>query len=56
VQQLLEALTVVGRLQGRALESPEAAGSQLAEVTRELAAQNEVELAARREVEALLAR
>jgi len=56
VQQLLEALTVVGLLQGRALESPETAGSQLAEVTRELAAQSEAELAARKEVEALLAR
>lgn len=55
VQQLLEALSVVGRLQGRSRSSTDGAGSQLAEVARELAARDEADEAARREVEALLA-
>jgi hypothetical protein len=52
VQQLLEALTVVGRLQGRALQSAEA---QLSAVARDLADRSEADAAAMREVEALLA-
>jgi predicted Ser/Thr protein kinase len=55
VQQLLEALTVVGRLQGRTRGSPDAAGAQLAEVAHELSARSEADAAARKEVEALLA-
>jgi len=54
VQQLLEALTVVGRLQGGRAESLEGAGSRLGDVSRELAARSKAEAAARREVEALL--
>jgi predicted ArsR family transcriptional regulator len=55
VQQLLEALTVVGRLQGRTRGSADTAGGQLAEVARELSARSEADAAARKEVEALLA-
>lgn len=55
VQQLLEALTVVGRLQGRTGGSADAAGGQLAEVARELSARSEADAEARKEVEALLA-
>jgi predicted Ser/Thr protein kinase len=54
VQQLLEALTVVGRLQSGRVESLEGAGGRLGGVSRELAARSEAEAAARREVEALL--
>ncbi len=52
VQQLLDALTVVGRLQGGAPASAEAG---LAEAVRELSARSEAETTARKEVEALLA-
>ncbi|HEY8105457.1 MAG TPA: serine/threonine-protein kinase [Gemmatimonadales bacterium] len=55
VQQLLEALTVVGRLQGRTQAAGDTAGGQLAEVARELAARSDADAAARKEVEALLA-
>jgi hypothetical protein len=55
VQQLLEALTVVGRLQGRAQSAGDTAGAQLADVARELSARSDADAAARKEVEALLA-
>ena len=54
VQQLLDALTVVSRLQGRALESTETAGDQLSALARELAERGEADAAAMREVEAIL--
>jgi Protein kinase domain len=54
VQQMLEALTVVGRLQTRAAASSEAAGSELAAAARDLAERSEADAAAMREVDALL--
>jgi hypothetical protein len=54
VQQLLEALTVVGRLHSNAAASREAAGAELAEVASELVKRSDADAAAMREVEALL--
>jgi len=53
VQQLLEALTVVGRLQAQTLGSAET-GDQLSALARELAERGEADAAAMREVEEIL--
>jgi len=54
VQQLLEALTVVGRLRGQAEGSADTAGGQLSALARDLADRSAADAAAMREVEALL--
>ncbi|HEU5169983.1 MAG TPA: serine/threonine-protein kinase [Gemmatimonadales bacterium] len=54
VQQLLQALTLLGRLQGHAADA-RAAGSEVAALASDLAARGELHAAALREVEAILA-
>jgi hypothetical protein len=54
VQRLLEAMTVLGRLQSQATSAVAAEDGTLAEVTRELRAQAEAQAAAAREIALLL--
>jgi hypothetical protein len=54
VQRLLEAMTVLGRLQSQATSAVTAEDGSLAEVTRELRAEAEAQAAAGREIEEML--
>jgi hypothetical protein len=54
VQRLLEAMTVLGRLQSQATSAVTAEDGTLAEVTRDLRAEAEAQAAAAREIAALL--
>jgi hypothetical protein len=51
---MLEAIATLGLIRGQAALAPDASGSRIGALTRELRSELEIQDAARREVEALL--